>query len=92
VIGSLGLIGAPDEEGRVELGFGIVPSRRGQGYCTEAVRGLLEWVKGRAEVSKLIAHCDPANAGSRNVLTKSGFTCLGEVDGLVDWELAMGTE
>jgi [ribosomal protein S5]-alanine N-acetyltransferase len=86
VIGSLGFIGPPDPEGRVELGFGIVPSRRGRGYCTEAVGGLLEWLKGQDAVKKVIAHCDLDNAGSARVLEKSGFARVGEKDGLAAWE------
>jgi [ribosomal protein S5]-alanine N-acetyltransferase len=86
VIGSLGFIGAPDEEGRVELGFGVVPSRRGLGYCTEAVGGMLEWLKGQGRARKVIAHCDLDNAESARVLAKSGFSRVGVKDGLATWE------
>lgn len=48
IVGSLGFIGEPDEKGSIEIGFGMVPGRRRQGYCEEAARALIGWAEGRA--------------------------------------------
>ena len=41
VVGGIGLFGPP-EDGRVEFGYGIVESRRGLRYATEAARALVQ--------------------------------------------------
>lgn len=43
----IGVIGSkflPDEEGYVELGYGIATEYRGNGYMTEALEGFLDWL------------------------------------------------
>jgi hypothetical protein len=40
-IGGVGFCGPADENGRVTIGYGLIPSARGQGYASEALRGLL---------------------------------------------------
>jgi RimJ/RimL family protein N-acetyltransferase len=72
VVGGIGLFGAPTD-GRVEIGYGIVPSRRGRGYATEAVRGMLRHAFGQPDVDEVIAFVDPANPASVRVLTQTGF-------------------
>ena len=41
VVGGIGLFGPPEFE-QVEMGYGIVESRRGRGFATEAARALVE--------------------------------------------------
>jgi ribosomal-protein-alanine N-acetyltransferase len=72
VVGGVGFFGPP-EDGRVEIGYGIVPSRRGRGYAAEAVRGMLRHAFGHPGVDEVIAFVDPANAPSVRVLTQTGF-------------------
>ncbi len=43
VIGEMGCKGGPDAAGTVEIGYGIIPAYRGQGYATEAVGALVDW-------------------------------------------------
>ena len=38
IVGGAGFKGAPDDNGMVEIAYGIVPSREGRGYATEAAR------------------------------------------------------
>src|SRR5215475_5788919 len=42
-VGTIGFFGPPDEAGTVMIGFGLVEAVRGQGYATEALRGLVEY-------------------------------------------------
>ena len=74
VVGGTGLKGPPTE-GRVEIGYGIVESRRGRGYASEAVRALAAMAFTLPGVTTLVAGVDPANRASVRVLEKTGFTC-----------------
>lgn len=73
VIGSSGFLGNPDIKGHVEIGFGIAPAKRHNGYCTEVIKGMLEWVKSASEVTQINARCENTNKDSKNVLNKCGF-------------------
>lgn len=79
VIGAAGFKGAPDEEGMVEIAYGIVPSYQGRGYATEAATALIEFSFGHDAVQLIRAHTLVENNASHRVLTKCGFQCLGEV-------------
>jgi len=84
IVGSAGFLGRP-ENGAVEIGFGIVPSERGRGHCTEAVEAIIRWVEKNGSVAILKARCEPENLASISVLEKSGFTRDGEAEGLLEW-------
>jgi len=71
-IGGVGCKGAPDDRGRVEIGYGLAESARGQGYATEAVRGLLGWLAEQG-VGEVLAECEPGNVPSIAVLRRCGF-------------------
>jgi ribosomal-protein-alanine N-acetyltransferase len=73
VVGGIGLFGPP-AEGQVEFGYGIVGSRRGRGYATEAARALVEAALALPGVTEVVAGVDPANAASVRVLEKAGLT------------------
>ena len=72
VVGGIGLFGPP-ERGRVELGYGIVESRRGRGYATEAARAMVQLALGLPGVTEVVAGVDPTNAPSVRVLEKAGL-------------------
>ncbi|MGW5381483.1 GNAT family N-acetyltransferase [Nocardia sp. NPDC003963] len=72
VVGSIGLFWPPSA-GVVELGYGIVPSRRGRGYATEATAALAGYAFTAPGVHTVAASVDPANPASVRVLEKAGF-------------------
>ncbi|WP_338900406.1 GNAT family N-acetyltransferase [Streptomyces sp. TG1A-60] len=76
-LGALGYHGAPDEEGRVEIGYDLVEGARGRGYATEALRALVGWARERArdqgDVRSLFAVVEKANTASRGVVSRAGF-------------------
>jgi [ribosomal protein S5]-alanine N-acetyltransferase len=72
VIGEVGLHGAP-RDGRAEVGYSIVPSRRKRGIATEALQGLMKWSYETLAISRLAARCLPENHPSKRVLEKNGF-------------------
>jgi RimJ/RimL family protein N-acetyltransferase len=81
VIGDLGTHGPVDEAGRVEIGYGLAAPSRGQGYGSEAVLAVTEWLLSQPEVRLVQAHTLTSNAASRRVLEKAGFRYLGLDDG-----------
>jgi ribosomal-protein-alanine N-acetyltransferase len=87
VIGSAGFKGKPDKTGMIEIGYGIGPDYRRQGYTFEAARGLIDWAWGHAEVKRITAECLPDNLGSKRILEKLGMTPLGKQGAYLKWEL-----
>lgn len=71
-IGGIGFFGAPNAEGVVEFGFGLVPRVRGHGFATEAVLGALAIA---AQNGAAIARADttPDNTAAQHVLRKAGM-------------------
>lgn len=91
VVGSAGFKGPPDEQGMVEIAYGIVPDYEGRGYATEAAAALVDFAREDSRVYLIRAHTLPAANASTRVLTKCGFEHIGEIvdpeDGLVwRWE------
>lgn len=93
VIGSAGFKGPPDDDGIVEVAYGIVPAFQGFGYATEATTALVAYARASGLVERVRAHTLPTANASTRVLTKCGFTNVGNVidpeDGPVwRWERA----
>ncbi len=84
VIGSGGFTGPPDTDGRVEIGYSLVPEARGHGLATEMVQSLINHAFKRGATS-LIAHTTPENRASIGVLLRCGFQedGAGDEDGSV---------
>ena len=72
VVGGIGFRGPP-EDGVAEIGYGIVPSRQGHGYATEAVNAVLLIAWEQPETKMVIAHTEIGNLASQRVLGKAGF-------------------
>ena len=84
VIGSAGFKGPPDDNGTVEIGYGIVPDHQGKGYATEAAAALLDFARANGEVRRFLAHTLPESNPSTRVLEKCGFSHAGTVVDPVD--------
>jgi [ribosomal protein S5]-alanine N-acetyltransferase len=72
VVGGIGFRGPP-QDGVTEIGYGIVPSRQGRGYATEAVTAVLLIAWEQPEANTVIAHTEFGNLASQRVLGKAGF-------------------
>lgn len=60
-------------DGMVEIGYGVYPAYERQGYATEAVRAMIDWVIKRDGVKSVEAEADEDNAASLRILEKCGF-------------------
>lgn len=91
VIGTAAFVGPPDEQGMVEIAYGIAPAYRAHGYATGAARALIDFAARDGRVVTVRAHTLPHEGPSPRILEKCGFAFVGEVevpeDGLVwRWE------
>ena len=78
VIGYLNFHGAPDEAGRVEVGYTLLPAARGVGYGVEAVRAAFDWATREHGIHRFRASVAPDNERSLNLIRKLGFVHTGE--------------
>lgn len=70
-IGGMGFKDQP-RDGSVEVGYGLAPSARGQGYAAEALAALLH-LAARHGVTRVVADTDEDNIASQRTLERAGF-------------------
>ena len=66
-----------------EIGYFLVPSERGKGYCTEAIEIMVDYLFLSRDIVRVQAHTDTRNVASRKVLEKAGFKKEGIVRKLI---------
>ena len=72
----------PDHVGLVEIGYATEEAYRGQGYMTEAITALRDWVLTQPKVYGIIAGVQDGNPASDRVLEKCGFVKTDHSDAL----------
>jgi ribosomal-protein-alanine N-acetyltransferase len=78
LIGCGGFKGPPRQDGRVEIGYSVLPSYRNHGYATEAVASLIDWAFSHPAVTRISAETEAINRPSIRVLEKLNFVTLEE--------------
>ena len=86
-IGGIGYAGAPDSEGKSEIGYGIDVRYFNKGYASEAVQSMLEWGFSHSHLRKVIAQTPVGHPASQKVLINNGFSEVGRTDALITWEI-----
>ncbi|WP_455356307.1 GNAT family N-acetyltransferase [Streptomyces sp. SYSU K217416] len=76
-IGGLGFHGAPGQDGTVTIGYGLIPSARGRGYATEALRELLLLARARG-VRCVRGDTAHDNIASQQVMTAAGMRLVAD--------------
>ena len=89
LLGIAALIGRPDEEGDVELAFGLLSEFRGRGYGSETVRALAAWAFANG-AKRVIAHLDAEDLHAAQALARNGFadTRQPPYPGVARWALS----
>ena len=87
MVGDLCIIGEPNEDGAIEIGYGTYDEFQNQGFMTEMVRGIIEWAAAQPIVKSILASTDKTNVASFKVLEKNGFIKIGETETLFNWRL-----
>jgi RimJ/RimL family protein N-acetyltransferase len=57
----------------LEIGFVLVPSERGKGYCTEALKIMVDYLFLSRDTERVQACTDTRNLACQKVLEKAGF-------------------
>lgn len=66
-----------DDGKQAEIGFTLAREYQGQGYATEAITCLLEYLFITHHLHRIRANCDPANTASIKLLQRVGMRCEG---------------
>lgn len=72
VVGTIGFTGIP-LDGSIEVSYGIVPSRRGRGYASEALVTLARHALDQPGVRAVTAFTETSNLASQALLLTAGF-------------------
>ncbi|MCD0482246.1 GNAT family N-acetyltransferase [Streptacidiphilus sp. ASG 303] len=86
-VGGIGFHGVP-QDGRVEIGYDLAPSARGNGHATEAVRLVTALALASAEAVAVVeAAVESGNTPSQRVLERAGYRYVGrDGEGLLRYE------
>lgn len=87
MVADLCFVGEPNSDGEIEIGFGTYEQHQGHGYMTEAVTGMIKWVREQAGVKSIFAQTEMGNFASMSVLQKNGFVQLSSGEKLSSWRL-----
>jgi len=87
MVGDICIVGEPNVNGEIEIGYSTYEEFRKAGYMTEAVGGMIEWARSQLEVSSIIASTEKDNIGSFTLLMKNNFIKIGETESLLHWKL-----
>ena len=58
---------------QLEIGYALVPSERGKGYCTEAIQLMVDFLFMSRDTMRIQATTDTMNFASQKALEKTGF-------------------
>jgi [ribosomal protein S5]-alanine N-acetyltransferase len=87
MIGDLCIVGEPNANGEIEIGYGTYDEFQNQGYMTEIVSGIVEWASQQSIINAIVASTDKSNIASFKVLENNHFIKIAETDMLYNWRL-----
>lgn len=73
MVGDLCIVGAPNEKGEIEIGYGTYPEFQGLGYMSEIVQGIISWAETQSEIKAIVANTTVDNIASLKVLERNQF-------------------
>jgi hypothetical protein len=73
IVGAICFHGEPDENGKVEIGYGTDIKYRNNCFMTEAIAGVIHWIQKNKNVKAIMAETDKSNFASVKVLEKNNF-------------------
>ena len=85
MVGDICFYGEPNENREIEIGYGTYDEFQNQGFMTEIVRSIIDWIKTQKKVKSIIASTDKTNLASFKVLEKNNFIKSGETDTRFIW-------
>jgi len=72
----IGIVGLVNREGLeyIDIGYGILPEFRGQGFAYEATKSIYDYSKDTLKLKKIVAIVNPDNIRSIKLLQKIGLS------------------
>ncbi|HAN19043.1 MAG: GNAT family N-acetyltransferase [Bacteroidetes bacterium GWC2_33_15] len=92
MVGDICIVGEPNENGEIEIGYGTYKEFQNKGFMTEAVSELIKWAKEQPSVLSIIASTEKENIASFTVLKKNHFIKVGETETLYYWKIEFKKE
>lgn len=89
IVGGICFHGEPDKNGEIEIGYGTDYQYRNKGIMTEAIAGLIQWLKNCSGVKKIRAKTEADNISSVRVLEKNHFNVFQSKDDSVILKLEL---
>ena len=89
MVGDICIVGEPNSDGEIEIGYGTYDEFQRQGFMTEAVGGMILWAKSQYKISSIIASTEKENIASFTILQKNNFLKVGETEILYHWKLKL---
>ena len=87
MVGDLCIVGEPNADGEIEIGYGTYKEFQKRGFMTEAVGGIINWTDSQTQVKSIIASTDKQNIASFTILIKNNFIKVNETETLFNWRL-----
>ena len=87
MVADICIVGEPNANGEIEIGYGTYNEFQKQGLMTEAVGGMINWAKSQPKVNAIVASTEKDNIASYTVLLKNNFIKTGETETLFNWQL-----
>lgn len=87
MVGDICIVGEPNPNGEIEIGYGTYNEFRKKGFMTEAVSGMISWAKCQPKVFSIIASTEKDNIASFTILLKNNFIKTGESKTTFNWKL-----
>ena len=87
MVGDLCIVGEPNADGEIEIGYGTYKEFQKRGFMTEAVGGIINWTDSQTKVKSIIASTDKQNIASFTILIKNNFIKVNETETLFNWRL-----
>jgi RimJ/RimL family protein N-acetyltransferase len=89
MVGDICIVGEPNAEGEIEIGYGTYDEFRRKGFMTEAVSAIIKWATNQPKVLSIFASTEKENTASYKILLKNNFMKIGETGSLLNWKLTI---
>jgi RimJ/RimL family protein N-acetyltransferase len=86
MVGDLVIVGEPNADGEIEIGYGTYDEFQNKGFMTELVGGMKEWAKTQPEIKAILASTAKTNPASFKVLEKNNFIKIEETELVFNWK------
>lgn len=89
IVGDICIIGEPNAEGEIEIGYGTYDEFQRKGFMTEAVKCILKWAETEPKVNSILASTSKTNIPSFTVLEKNNFINTCKTETLFNWQFVI---